>query len=457
MNMKTANRLGWMLAACAWLAACQGMPPEETKGTETIRMEISLAGDVCGVTSADATVSAPDMTTLGPVPLQVMEAVIQGRISQVPAGTARTVRVDAFNASGLLVYSGSTVVDVVAGSVTSANIVLRRDLPNCPNAPDTGDIDITGSLETGEPSTDGGTSDGGTLPDGGLVLDGAQLAFNLDDATLTSGGIIHFFDRGADRVHRLDVANRQFLSSYAGTADAVSMAVTPDGTTTYLAYTGGRMDAFSNDGTARFFAAAPETVSSMVVAGNYLFTIDGSGAWDSHSLYQRSTGARVATAEWRYSARSLVFSPVNKRVYLLNSGVSPTDVTMVDVDPVAGTLGAERDSPYHGDYNLPNPIRLLPDESGVMVGSGLFFNAADLTYRTSLGLSFVDVAFHNGRYYLIDTVGDTTQLRVLSSTFDILSASYYPGVAKRVFVHGGELVLVTGVSTGQLQVRILAL
>ena len=43
-----------------------------------------------------------------------------------------------------------------------------------------------------------------------------------------------------------------------------------------------------------------------------------------------------------------------------------------------------------------------------------------------------------------------------SSTFDILSASYYPGVAKRVFVHGGELVLVTGVSMGQLQVRILA-
>ncbi|WP_404369248.1 hypothetical protein ACIHQR_06220 [Corallococcus coralloides] len=451
--MNTAIRWIGMLATCAWLAACQGMPEE---GSEVIRMEIALTGDVCGVSSANATVSAPDMTTLGPVALQVTDASIQGRITQVPAGTARTVQVNALNASGRVVYSGSTQVDVVAGSVTSANLVLRRDLTNCPSTPGTGGIDIVGSLETGEPSSDGGTSDGGSPQDGGIVLDGAQLAFNVDDATLTSGGIIHFFDRNADRVHRLDVKNRRFLSAYAGTADAVSMAVTPDGATTYLAYTGGRMDAFSSDGTVRFFAAAPETVSSMVVAGNYLFTIDGSGAWDSHSLYQRATGARVATAEWRYSARALVFSPVNKRVYLLNAGVSPTDVTMVDVDPVAGTLGAERDSPYHGDYNLPNPIRLLPDESGVLVGSGLFFNAADLTYRTSMGLSFVDAAFHNGRYYLIDTVGNTTQLRVLSSTFDILSAGYYPGLAKRVFVHDGELVLVTEVRTGQLQVRILA-
>ncbi|RKH64045.1 hypothetical protein [Corallococcus aberystwythensis] len=445
-----------MLVTCAWLAACQGTSPEGQPDSETIRMEISLTGDVCGVSSANAIILAEDMSPLGPVPLQVTETVIQGRISQVPVGTDRTVRVDAFNASGRLVYSGSTLVDVVAGSVTSANVVLRRDPVNCPSTPGTGDIDIIGSLETGEPSSDGGTSDGGSASDGGIVLEGSQLAFNLDDAALTSGGIIHFFDRTADRVHRLDVANRRFLSPYAGTADAVSMAVAPDGTTTYLAYTGGRVDAFSNDGTTRFFAAAPETVSSMVVAGNYLFTVDGSGAWDSHSLYQRSTGARVATAEWRYSARAIVFSPVNKRVYLLNSGVSPTDVTMVDVDPVAGTMGAERDSPYHGNYSLPNPLRLLPDESGVMVGSGLFFNAADLTYRTSMGLSFVDVAFHNGRYYLIDTVGDTTQLRVLSSTFDILSASYHPGRAKRVFVHNGELVLVTEVSTGQLQVRILA-
>lgn len=451
MNTKTAIRLMGMLATCAWLAACQGMPDEGATGSETLRLEISLTGDTCGVLSAKALVSAPDMATVGPVSLQVTQTTIQGRISQVPAGTARTLKVDAFNANGLVVYSGSTQVDVVAGSVTSANLVLRRNAQNCPTPSGTGDIDIIGSLETGEPSTDGGTTS-----DGGIVLEGAQLAFNLDDATLTTGGVIHFFDRTADRVHRLDVKNRRFLSSFAGTADAVSMAVTPDGATTYLAYTGGRMDAFSSDGTSRFFAAAPETVSSMVVTGNYLFTIDGSGAWDSHSLYQRSTGARVATAEWRYSARSLVFSPVNKRVYLLNSGVSPTDVTMVDVDPVAGTLGAEKDSPYHGDYNLPNPIRLLPDESAVLVGSGLFFNTTNLTYRTSMGLSFVDVAFHDGRYYLIDTVGETTQLRVLSSTFDILSASYYSGRAKRVFVHDGELVLVTEVRTGQLQVRIIA-
>jgi hypothetical protein len=455
--------MGWVLAACVVFTACQGASIEEQTTVESIRMEISLAGDVCGVVTADATVSARDMITVGPVRLSVTETAIVGRVSQVSAGAGRQVLVNAYNSVGKVVYSGSTLVDVVAGQVSSANIVLRRNTQNCPpTSPTTGDIDISGKLETGEPSPiDAGTpdagTDGGSPTDAGIVLDGAELAFAVDDATLTDNGVVHFFDRGADRIHRLDLAARRFLPTLVGTGDAYSMAVAPDGSVAYLGYTGGRIDAFSaQEGTPRFFAAAPETVSSMVVAGNFLFTIDGSGAWDTQALYQRSTGARVASAEWRYSARSIVFSPVNKRVYLLNAGVSPTDITMVDVDPVAGTMGAEKDSPYHGDYSLPNPIRLLPDESGVVVGSGLFFNAGDLTYRTSFGLTFVDIAFHGGRYYLIDTIGEMTQLRVLSSTFDIVSAGYHPGRAKRVFVHNGELVLVTEVRPGQLQVRFLA-
>jgi hypothetical protein len=130
---------------------------------------------------------------------------------------------------------------------------------------------------------------------------------------------------------------------------------------------------------------------------------------------------------------------------------------MEDIDMAAGTIGADRDSPYHGDYNLPNPLRLLPDESGVIVGSGLIFNSADLTYRTAMGLSFADVAFYGGRFYLIDTVGDLTQLRVLSARFDVLAASYHTGRAKRLFVNGSQLVLVTEKVGGGLLVHFLML
>jgi hypothetical protein len=416
-----------LLAVCGALGACdssggfQGL--NERRGAESVRIAISLAGDTCGVVSAVATVTAWDMQTIGPSPLEVAGATIQGTITGVPAGSSRTVTVAAFDGRSLAVYEGSTQVNVVGGQTTPANIVLSRTAVSC--AASTGNIDVTGTI--------------------------AGVAFSFTDAILTSDGVVHFFDAQSDRLRRLDLASRQFLSELSGAAslDAISMAVAPDGAVAYLGYVGGRMDALDlHAGTSSFFAAAAETVSSMVVAGDHLFTIDGSGAWSTQSLYQRATRARVDAADWRDSSRSIVYSPVRQRVYSLDSGVSPTDVNMISIDHAAGKLGAEVDSPYHGSYSLPNPIRLLPDESGVVVGSGIIFDAADLTYRTSLGLSFQDIAFLADRIYLIDTIGDMTQLRVLSSGFDILSADYLTGQACRLFAHAGELVLVTKVTDG---------
>jgi hypothetical protein len=437
------------LASCAALMGCGSDERAERilDPSETLRIHIALTSDACGVVTADGTVSAAGMETIGPAALEVLEQSIQGRIENVPAGSARTVAVKAYDAQRRVVYEGSTVVDVVAGQNVTANLLLARNHANCPDTPPpprTGGIDVVGTIETGA-----------TPPDG-AVLEGPAFAFGFSDAALTSDGVLHFFDPATDRVRRLSLPTRTLLPEVNGSADAVSFAVAPDGSVAYLGYSGGRIDVFDlAAGTSRFFGAAPATVSTMVVTGSYLFTIDDSGAWDTQSLYQRATGARTDAQEWRDTSRSIAYSPGRGRVYFLDSGVSPTDVNMVPIDLAAGKLGAETDSPYHGSYSLPNPIRLLPDESGVVVGSGLVFNAADLTYRTSIGLTFADVAFLGDRIYLIDTVGTTTQLRTLSSTFDILSAEYFPGQALRLFAYAGQLVLVTQAPTS-LQVRFLS-
>ncbi len=154
------------------------------------------------------------------------------------------------------------------------------------------------------------------------------------------------------------------------------------------------------------------------------------------SLFDRATRARVANDDWRDTSRSIVYSPLHGSVFFLNSGVSPTDLNKVSVS--GGVLGGEIDSPYHGDYSLPNPIRILPS-----------------TYRPSLGLTFNDVAFHASKIQLVDTVGSNTQLRTLDSGFTILGARWFPGTAKRIFEYGEELVLVTE-NGGATEVRILA-
>lgn len=439
--MTRAIRLTALLL-CAGVGACSTGEATRSPEERTLRLSIALTGDVCGVVSAEASVTAEDMEPIGPVALQVQADAIVGRIVGVPAGPARTVSVTARDGRGLAVYEGSAVVDVVAFQVVTAQLVLARNVTNCPGT-QTGDIDVVGSIDSDPPPTPGD------------VLSGPELAFSFTDATLTSDGVIHFFDAGADRVRRLDLATRRFLPELAGTADAVSMAVVPDGSASYLAYAGGRMDVFDDaTGTGHFFTAAPATVSSMIVTGGYLFTYDDSGAWGTQSLFSRTTGARTAAYEWRDSSRGMVFSTQQNKVYFLDSGVSPTDVHMVPVDVAAGALGDDVDSPYHGSYSLPNPIRLLPDESGVIVGSGIVFNASDLSYRTSIGLPFTDVAFAGDRIYLVDAADGGTRLRVLSSGFDILSTAAFPGSPLRLFAHEGELVLVTLGATS-LEVRFI--
>jgi hypothetical protein len=433
-----------LLAAAAVALLAAGCGGEDFPAGQVLRIRISLAGDECGVTAADATVTAADMDRIGPVPLQVTATTVTGRIEDVPAGPARSVAVVARNAQGAPVYQGSTEVDVPAGGVVAADVVLRRNFETCPATTETGAIDVTGSIDNEPP------------PPADDVLRGPQLAFSFTDAVLTDDGVLHFLDAAGDRILRLDLASRAMLPALVGSADAVSMAVSPDGAKAYLGYVGGRMDAFDlATGARSFFAAAPATVSSMIVTGSYLFTVDDSGAWDTQSLFDRATGARVHAVEWRDRSRSMVYSPLHAKVFYLDSGVSPTDVHMVPVDLAQGLLGNDVDSPYHGSYSLPNPLRLLPDESGVMVGSGLVFSATDLSYRTSLGLTFTDVAFVADRIYLVDPVGSMTQLRVLSSTFDILSAEWVDGPPLRLFAWNGELVLV-GQGATSLEVRFLA-
>ncbi|MBN8233125.1 hypothetical protein JYK02_36985 [Corallococcus macrosporus] len=171
------SRWGVVLGtSCAlMIAACGAGPedvPESSEGTESVKMSISLAGDACGVTSAAATVSASDLPPSNPQSLYVGNGYIEGYLSNIPVGPRRVVEVKAYNAVGREVYAGATAVDVYQGSVSYAQLQLKRNPQNCPGT-GTGDIYIIGTLEgTGPgPSQDAGTSDGGPVWDAGSAYD----------------------------------------------------------------------------------------------------------------------------------------------------------------------------------------------------------------------------------------------------------------------------------------------
>ncbi|NOK11559.1 hypothetical protein [Corallococcus exercitus] len=169
------SRWGVVLGtSCALMIAACGAgtdAPENAEGTESVKMRISLAGDACGVTSAAATVTAQDLPPTPPQSLYVGNGYIEGYLSNIPVGPRRIVDVRAYNGAGREVYAGSAAVDVYPGSVSYAQLQLKRDPRNCPGT-GTGDIYIIGTLEGSGPSQDGGY-DAGPVPsvDAGSAFD----------------------------------------------------------------------------------------------------------------------------------------------------------------------------------------------------------------------------------------------------------------------------------------------
>lgn len=259
------------------------------------------------------------------------------------------------------------------------------------------------------------------------------------------GEVVYFLGQTGTAVYRYDLAANQFLSPLAASSlTASTMAVTPTGDKVYLGNLGGRIDVIDTaTGSTSFLAAGPTTLIWMTVTGDFLYTIDESGAWETHATFSRATGARVFSDEWRNASYGAYYAPGIKRIFTFRDGTSPNDIYYEEVNSSTGALSEDIESPYHGDYNLGHPIRVSPDETTVFVASGVSFSTTDLKYKGSIGISYTDLAFAGDRLYLLHAKGSGSEVLVMDSKYAILHQYDVPGTPLRLFVSQGKLFTFT--------------
>lgn len=268
--------------------------------------------------------------------------------------------------------------------------------------------------------------------------------FSYVDADIDETGIIYFLDTATDRVRRFDTTIDQFLPSFQTASGLRRFAVAPAGDEVYVGFDGGRMDRIdTSTSESSFFSAAPSSVLRMAIVGDYVFVIDSSGAWETHSLYSRLTSTRTFSDDWRHNSSGVAYAPSLARVFTFRDGTSPNDIIRTDVDLVNGTLSGDVDSPYHGDYVFIHPMRLFPDESRIAVASGVFFDTADLTYAGSIGMHYEDLRFLGNRVYVLDDIGTRSAVIEMDLGFNILASSVYDGAPLNLFATDDSLYLVT--------------
>ncbi|HUL49844.1 MAG TPA: Ig-like domain-containing protein [Gemmatimonadales bacterium] len=122
------------LAVLAASVACADRTLAPTAGDARLSVGISLAGTIVATVIVDVT--APDIPTPLVFNIPIINGTASGTIT-IPAGSNRTISIQAFDAGGVETHSGTTTVNVQAGTNTSLSIVLT---------PLTGQLPITATL-----------------------------------------------------------------------------------------------------------------------------------------------------------------------------------------------------------------------------------------------------------------------------------------------------------------------
>jgi hypothetical protein len=129
-------------------------------------------------------------------------------------------------------------------------------------------------------------------------------------------------------------------------------------------------------------------------------------------------------------------------MYFFRDDTSPNDILWENID-LEGVLGAELDSPYHDSTGFVHPIRVSPDGSVVVLGSGRVFNAITLVLANALSNDISDADWLNGSLFSVRVSGTCTQLQAWNSNYAQSGSLQIIGTPLRLLAIGDKLETMT--------------
>ena len=110
------------------------------------------------------------------------------------------------------------------------------------------------------------------------------------------------------------------------------------------------------------------------------------------TLLSASTGATVQTYGGAgtavfYGTMTAAYADLSNQIFVVSSGLSPTQTYSVALNPTSGQVTGTTGSPYWGNYGMGAPMWLSTDESLLFTAAGTYFSTNGLTYVGTLGLT----------------------------------------------------------------------
>lgn len=298
-----------------------------------------------------------------------------------------------------------------------------------------------------------------SAPKPGEAINPVGLPFSPDKIEIAADGTLLLFSKQHSSIFRYDPVSQTWGDTIPLVGAPLYMAYSAVTETVYLAYDTGlirQIDLSSESLEDVPFATLPSRPLGLAVAGEYVFSADASGAWESHYTF-RPDGSRVSAVEWNYGALQYTWSPANRKMYFFRDGTSPNDILWEEIG-VDGTIGRQMDSPLHSSAGFIYPIRVSPNGSVAILGSGLIHDAQTLArLPQALGNSVTDIAWLGDNTHTIRTVAGVAQLQTWTgANWGQSDVAQLPGTAHSLTTVGLDRMLaITIGSNGVPQLTIV--
>lgn len=275
----------------------------------------------------------------------------------------------------------------------------------------------------------------------GQPADPVGLAYAPDAIELGSGEIVYLLSRANLSVFRWSVAERRYLPTIPLVEAPRYMAYSGVTNRLYLAYPSGKLTQIrlAESISEQPFANAPVGPCGLATAGEFVFICDPIGAWVSHLTYSPE-GTLITSKEWNYFSSEYIWSATNRKMYFFRDDTSPNDLLWEDVN-AQGQLGVYKDSPYHDSAGFIHPIRVAPDGSVVLLGSGRIYDATSLALVNALSNTVADAAWGD-ELFTLRTLSSSTDIQKWTATYGVAASRSTAGLPIRMLPIGeGKLVI----------------
>ncbi|HSC69672.1 MAG TPA: hypothetical protein VLC79_18405, partial [Cellvibrio sp.] len=288
------------------------------------------------------------------------------------------------------------------------------------------------------------------LPLPGEAIDPVGLNYSPDFIVHDDNNIVYLIDRESLSVFRWSVTEKKYLPTWPLLAPPNRVTYSTAHNRLYLGYNTGKLSYLAADQAAPtevHFANLPTGTLGLLATGNYVFAVDGSGAWATHYTFDIN-GTIVASEDWSYVGREYVWNPLAHRVYLHRDDTSPNDIVWREINPNDGTFVTEGESPYHGDTLITRyPLVVSNDGEYLLNGAGQIVDARNITVLNALSNEISSGTWVNNQLITIDASKKTLQF--WNTNFSLESQFVLPDTSNtNVFNINQLLVVVKQTSSG---------